>query len=144
MFAEDTIESYCVLDTGLNFPLIPYRFRVAENFGGLVLIIACHGFVIEEVMVNQVQFIIDRRCSKPGIEDNINRHPVVIGIRECLAFTDYPLRPVWLCGILSSFQVMSALRSRVSPQRGGRPRGRSITRDGREREAFYQINGTRR
>jgi len=91
MLVDDTFENLCVLDTGLNFPPIPYHCWVSENFVGLALIIACNGFVFGEVSADQVQFSIYRCGSKPCIEDNINQYPVVIGIGECLAFKMFEL-----------------------------------------------------
>ena len=91
MFADDAFENFCILDTGLNFPPIPYHFYVAENCVGLAHIIACNGLVIEEVLANRIQFSSDRRSFKPRIEDNTNQNPVVIGITESLTFRFFEL-----------------------------------------------------
>jgi len=91
VFFDDAFENFCVRDTDLNFTPIPYHFWVAENFVCLILIIVCNGFIIGEVLVNQIQFSIDSRGFKPRKENNINQFPLVIGIRERLAFKVFEL-----------------------------------------------------
>lgn len=91
VFTDDTLENFSVLDAGFHFSSVPYHSWVAENFVNLALVIARNSFVIGEIFADHAQSGIDCCGSKSRIENNVNQNPVVIGVREKLAFKVFEL-----------------------------------------------------